>query len=200
MQKPFVDALRIEITRAFPKLEIRNEEQGANRFRAKDLIGPGLQHKISGREKSKAETQKPRNDASGPLVVKVPKAETALGQPFRDDGGHQIAGDDKKHIDSDKAARNEIDLVVVEHYGGHRERSQCIDIVAELHSHPVRGHWCPGPRAKFRSFKPDRTFAISPFSGNDGHWACARLELWSDEPIVGAVLTRFLGPITSSKN
>src|ERR1700730_195593 len=187
MQKPFVYALRIEIARAFPKLEIRNEEQGANRLRAKCLIGPGLQHKISGREKSKEETQKPRNDAPCPLVVKAPKAETASRQLFRDDVGHQIAGDDKKHIDSDKAARNEIDLVVVEHYGGHRERSQCIDIVAELHSHPVRGRGRPGPlpRAKFRSFNADGTFAISRFNGNDGHWACAKLELWSDEPIVG---------------
>src|ERR1700730_2730296 len=101
------------------------------------MIGCRFQHKISGRKKYKAHAQKPRNDALGAVIVKIPNTESALGQFSYDDGGHEIAGDYKKNIDSNKSARDEIDLVMEEHHRGDREGPKGVDVVTELHVSPL---------------------------------------------------------------
>src|SRR3984893_18815110 len=124
MQKPFGAALRIEISGCLPQPEIRKVKERGNRGGTEIVIGCWFNKKVSHREHDKAHAHKTWNDAIGAIVIKVPNTEFALGQSPRDNGRHEIAGNHKKNIHSNKSARHEIDLVMKEDHRGHRKRPQ----------------------------------------------------------------------------
>src|SRR5438132_1467164 len=97
------------------------------------MIGCRLQKEVAGGKQHETHAEKAGDDALRAVMVKFPDAELAFGQPSHDDAGHEIAGDSKKNVDSDKSARNEINLVMKENDRGDRDRPHGVNVVTELH-------------------------------------------------------------------
>src|SRR5205823_12096883 len=103
------------------------------------MIGRRLEQKVARGKEPENHAEHARDDALGAVTVELPEAERASFQLARYDYGHEVAGDDKKYVDANKAARNRIDLVMEEKDRRDGEGPKAIDVVAELHPLSLEG-------------------------------------------------------------